>query len=240
MNKIIPAVVFSLLLGACSQQDTSFNDDSNKIRGVLKNLVADNNQFVKDHSQEYFKAFFNGQNPRAVVVGCSDSRFHTHAIDKNPDNDLFIIRNIGNQYQNSKGSIMYAINHLNTPTLIIIGHDGCGAVTAATTGISALEPSIKKELTPLTLPVHNKNPSDSQIKDNVVFNVHHQVELAMNDFKQKIQQKKLDVLGAIYDFKNVYGKGYGALVFVSWNGEKDPLKIEKKVKSLGIEGMKIG
>jgi carbonic anhydrase len=215
-------------------------DDPNKTKGILKNIAADNGSFVKRHDEKYFEKMFDGQTPRAVVLGCSDSRFHMHAVDRTPDNDLFVIRNIGNLYKNSRGSVMYAVNHLGVPTVIVIGHDSCGAVTAATSGIAELEAPIKKELKTLKLPVHNKKPSDDDIKQNVLFNVHQQVDLVKKDFKEKVESKKLNVFGAVYDFKNVYGKGYGALVFVNWNGEKDIKKIESAAKDLGVDNLKIG
>src|SRR5262245_5552457 len=64
---------------------------------VLGLMLRDNASFVHSHAKGYFEPFQNGQHPRALVVGCADSRFHLQSINATPDGDVFEIRNIGNQ-----------------------------------------------------------------------------------------------------------------------------------------------
>jgi carbonic anhydrase len=236
--KILNSGFIMLLLAGCAT-DTAFMDDPNKTRGVLKNMTLDNQSFVQDHTKEDFASMFQGQTPRAVVLACSDSRFHTHAVDKTPDNDLFVIRNIGNQLRSNLGSVMYAVKHLKTQNIIVIGHDSCGAVTAATSGIHGLEYPIQAELKHMSLPIHKKNPSPEDIQKNIEENVHRQIHKVMGTFKKEIKHDNLNVFGAIYDFKNIYGKGYGALVFVNWNGEKNKEAIARKASELTLDQIKI-
>jgi carbonic anhydrase len=109
--------------------------------------VKDNDDFMGSHNASYFANFQTAQHPRATIVMCSDSRGQTTSIDYTPDNDLFMVRNIGNSFQNNKGSVEYGVLHLHTPILMIIGHSECGAVKAVHSGIQGtLEPDIQKEL----------------------------------------------------------------------------------------------
>lgn len=85
------------------------------LNAIIKNLVWDNAAFVKSHMPGYFKNITQGQHPRTTVVTCSDSRVHTHALDKTPDGDLFMVRNIGNQLATAEGSVEYGVHHLQNP-----------------------------------------------------------------------------------------------------------------------------
>ena len=114
-------------------------------RAFLADVLTDNQGYM-EHGDKYFAAFADKQTPRATVLTCADSRVHTTAWDVTPENDDFVIRNIGNQVENAPGSIEYGVEHLRTPLLFVIGHTGCGAVKAAMGDISKLSEPIQKEL----------------------------------------------------------------------------------------------
>jgi carbonic anhydrase len=74
------------------------------------------------------------QAPFAVVVGCSDARVPTEMLFGQGFNDLFVIRVAGNVLGDvCMGSIQYALKalHESVRCIVILGHLGCGAVTAA-------------------------------------------------------------------------------------------------------------
>jgi len=74
------------------------------------------------------------QAPFALVLGCSDARVPTELIFSQACNDLFVVRVAGNVLgSDSLGSIDYALHHLggSLKLLVVLGHSGCGAVTAA-------------------------------------------------------------------------------------------------------------
>lgn len=72
-----------------------------------------------------------GQHPFAVVLCCSDSRVAPEIIFDQKLGDLFVIRNAGNIVDEEVlGSIEYAVEHLETPLVVVMGHAACGAVTA--------------------------------------------------------------------------------------------------------------
>jgi carbonic anhydrase len=72
------------------------------------------------------------QHPFAIILGCSDSRVPIELVFDQGFGDLFVIRVAGNVISTDVlGSIGYAVAHLHTHLLVILGHEGCGAVTAA-------------------------------------------------------------------------------------------------------------
>ena len=73
-----------------------------------------------------------GQHPKAAVLCCADSRVPPEHIFSAGLGELFVIRNAGNVMTPSAlGSIEYAAAHLHVPLILVMGHRGCGAVTAA-------------------------------------------------------------------------------------------------------------
>ena len=77
----------------------------------------------------------NGQHPWAIVVCCSDSRVVPEQIFSAGLGELFVIRVAGNVLDNHQiGSIEYAAAHLHCGHILILGHTGCGAVSAALNG----------------------------------------------------------------------------------------------------------
>ena len=74
----------------------------------------------------------NGQHPYAVIVSCADSRVIPEAIFSAGIGDLFVIRVAGNVVGDYElGSIEYAVEHLGARLVVVLGHTGCGAVSAA-------------------------------------------------------------------------------------------------------------
>lgn len=186
---------------------------------VLADIRGANKAFMQRRGPGYFKPFLDGQHPRATVVTCSDSRVHTHALDASPDNDLFMIRDIGNQIATAEGSVEYGVHHLHTPLLLIVGHSACGAIKAAAGDYSSESPAIRRELDTLQIP--KGDPGMSSIK----LNVHNQVKLALAKFEKEVLSGHLTVVGTVYDFRNDMKLGQGSLNVVNVNGETDPARI---------------
>ena len=207
------------------------------IKKTISDLVKDIAVFAASRPAEHFEEFQDIQNPRVTMVLCSDSRVQTSNFSQEGgENDMFIARNIGNQFVTTKGSVEYGVDVLKTPILMFVGHSHCGAIHAARGDFSKVPPAIHKELETLNV---KASPDDEQ---GVILNVHNQVEEALPAFKEKLDSGKLVIIGAVYDFRNDYGYGNGQLIIVNLNGEKDPEKIRdshyfdslKKV-SIGIK-----
>jgi len=91
-------------------------------------------------NEERFKKLVNeGQNPKALFIGCSDSRVMPAMITDSKPGDLFIVRNIGNfvapfnpdaDYHATASAIEYAVSILDVSDIIVCGHSDCGAIGA--------------------------------------------------------------------------------------------------------------
>lgn len=195
---------------------------------TLKAAVSGNDQFTAHNDSHHFDAFQAGQTPTLTVVTCSDSRVHTHLFGMEPDNNIFVIRNIGNQIKNSEGSVDYGVRHLPSKILLIMGHSSCGAIKAAMGDYSGETTGIKGELDtlkPVIAAGDKTGDLNSRWNKNVERNVDYQVKAALDLYKEKIQANELTVVGAVYDFNDLYGKGRGKLVITNINGETTPSKI---------------
>ncbi len=72
-----------------------------------------------------------GQWPFVSIVSCSDSRFGPEVVFNQAIGDVFIVRTAGNTVAElALGSLEFSINVLRTPLLVVLGHEGCGAVYA--------------------------------------------------------------------------------------------------------------
>ena len=77
-------------------------------------------------------ALANGQEPFAIVLGCSDSRVPAELVFDQGFGDLFVIRVAGNIVAPSQvGSVEFAAARFGTRLVVVMGHSQCGAVTAA-------------------------------------------------------------------------------------------------------------
>src|SRR3954467_1300790 len=73
-----------------------------------------------------------GQQPFAVLFGCSDSRLAAEIIFDRGLGDLFVVRTAGHVVgAEVLGSIEYGVDVLGSPLVVVLGHDSCGAVGAA-------------------------------------------------------------------------------------------------------------
>lgn len=110
-------------------------------RASLERLLAGNRRFVADtiglahRDAERRTEVAAGQHPFAIVVCCSDSRVPPEQVFDVGIGDIFVVRTAGNVIDAiGMGSIEYAVEHLHVPLIVVLGHERCGAVTAALGG----------------------------------------------------------------------------------------------------------
>jgi len=109
----------------------------------IKTLIQGHEEFqsVKfTKNEERFKTLVEkGQSPKALFIGCSDSRVMPALITNAEAGDLFIARNIGNfvapfnpnvNYHATASVIEYAVSVLEVSDIIVCGHSECGAISA--------------------------------------------------------------------------------------------------------------
>jgi carbonic anhydrase len=114
---------------------------------LLGQLMAGNKRFLDNDFPNFSRvaekreALKEGQAPFAVVLGCSDSRVLPNLIFVQGIGDLFIARVAGNYPDDLViGSIEYAIEHLGTRLIMVLGHQGCGAIQAVYSAIETKKP----------------------------------------------------------------------------------------------------
>jgi carbonic anhydrase len=89
----------------------------------------------KDFSHTRRQALVAGQRPFAVILCCSDSRVPPEVVFDQGLGSLFVVRVAGNVVDPVVlGSIEYAVEHLHSPLVVVLGHQKCGAVQAAVEG----------------------------------------------------------------------------------------------------------
>lgn len=108
---------------------------------VLSRLVEGNERFVADMRDGKLsdanrrKVLTKGQNPWAIVLSCADSRVVPEMAFDTGLGELFTVRVAGNVANaSSVASIEYAVAHCGSKVIVVMGHQSCGAVTAAMAG----------------------------------------------------------------------------------------------------------
>ena len=134
---------------------------NNRITGpeALQRLLAGNKRFLSgklehpNHCEESRKGLILGQEPLAAVLTCAGSRVPPVDVFDQGLGDIFVVRVAGNIINDHiLGSIEYAVSHLHTPLVMVMGHSSCGAVSAVAQGvklhghIASLTPSIHAAL----------------------------------------------------------------------------------------------
>lgn len=230
------AVATSTQLVASTSAKDNFviNNIKDISKKMLDEIYASNAYYKNTKNRAFFESFSNSQHPRVTLVGCSDSRFQMGAVDNTPENDIFVVRNIGNQFASNPGSIEYGVHHLHTPLLIFMGHTRCGAVKAAMSDYSKESLNIKKEVDTLSLSIKKAQAGGDENQrwlNAVISNVHQQVCAAKAEFESQVKSGKLTIIGMVYDLANDMKEGYGSIKIININGETEKIAQNSIFKS---------
>jgi carbonic anhydrase len=147
----------------------------------------------------------NAQHPQVIVLACSDSRVSPSLIFDKDLGDLFVIRTAGNVADAvALGSIEFAAEYLQSEVLVVLGHQGCGAVAAAASGAnvpsSNLE-SIVAMVRPAIESVQGQAEGDDLLRLAEQANVRHSAsDLLRNSplLRRKVTDGKLTLIKALY------------------------------------------
>ena len=150
------------------------------------------------------------QVPFAVLVGCSDSRVPPELLFDTGLGELFIVRNAGNTIDTvAMGSIQYAVQVLNVPLVLVLGHERCGAVDAAVSVVEKntvfpgsigqmVEPIIPAVLKAKAMGAAGDGLLDGAVRENVRRTVE-RLRTGEPTLADPIKAGKLMVVGARYD-----------------------------------------
>jgi carbonic anhydrase len=179
---------------------------------ALKKLIDGNRRFISGSTshphqdRKRLQDVISGQNPFAIILGCSDSRVPPEVIFDQGIGDLFIIRTAGHVVDDVVlGSIEYAVDHLGVPLLIVLGHQNCGAVQASIQSSSA--PAHMSKLTSYISPVIKSaaGQNDDLMHSAVIANVRYTVDLLKQNeplLAASIRNGKLKIYGSVLNFEN--------------------------------------
>jgi len=111
------------------------------IQETLDRLKAGNARFVEDkldgqlQDSSRRESLTGGQQPYAIILSCADSRVVPELAFDTGLGELFVVRVAGNVANTSSmASIEYAVAHCGSKVIVVLGHQSCGAVTAAVAG----------------------------------------------------------------------------------------------------------
>jgi carbonic anhydrase len=175
---------------------------------ALQKLMAGNQRFAQHHPQHPDQTearvheVAQAQHPFATVLSCADSRVSAEIVFDQGIGDIFDVRIAGNIATPAAiGSIEYAVALLETPLLMVLGHERCGAVTAAVqnkplpgeigTFVKAILPAVDRV----------KNQPGDMVDNAVTANVRYQMEQLQRSslVSERIQSGQLKLVGGRYD-----------------------------------------
>lgn len=175
---------------------------------ALQKLIDGNQRFVAHHpqypdqSELRLHEVAQAQHPFATILSCADSRVPAEIVFDQGIGDIFDVRIAGNiATHEAIGSIEYAVVLLNSPLLMVMGHERCGAVTAAvqnesllgdiSTFVKAIKPAVEKV----------KSQSGDAVENAVVANVQYQIERLKRSklLTEQVESGKLKIVGGRYD-----------------------------------------
>lgn len=191
---------------------------------ALKLLKEGNERFIdgkmvhNDSSELRRESVVEGQKPHTIILSCSDSRVPPEIVFDQGLGDLFVVRVAGNILDDAtSASIEYAVEHLGTRLIVVMGHDSCGAVKAALSAsctahadspdldhlISTIQRSVgcKSEVQMNLMKLLETDPFlRKPVMKNAQFVAQHLVKRS-RIVKKYVDSGKLQIIPAIYSLK---------------------------------------
>jgi carbonic anhydrase len=140
---------------------------------ALDQLRTGNERFAEGRQRPHStpaerRQFVEGQQPWAVIVGCSDSRVPVETVFDVGPGELFVVRSAGHVISDAGyASVRFAVEQLGARLVVVLGHEDCGAVAAARAGTAPAY------LAPVTDHIHTDAPTlaeavDQHVRESVV------------------------------------------------------------------------
>jgi len=178
-------------------------------------LQTGNQRFVEGHCEHPHcdagrrkDVAANGQRPFATIVTCSDSRVPPELLFDQGIGDLFVIRVAGNVCNADEcASVEYAVAHLHTALVVLLGHTDCGAVTAVVNGVKA-EGHLARLLDGISRALRDARAEKPEAAREELLNatINKNVVNAIDDLTREspviaehVNNGRVQIAGAIYD-----------------------------------------
>lgn len=182
-------------------------------REGLGMLKVGNERFVRNASapvslsahtrEELTKA----QHPFAMVLSCADSRVPPEHIFNVGLGDLFVIRTAGEVVDRSiLASLEYGAEHLHIPLLVVMGHESCGAVQAATAAKGeSLGPNLDYLVKAIRAGTNRTGAEQTELRAAILANVEQSINGTLAGsvmLRKMVESDKLQVVGAYYELSS--------------------------------------
>jgi len=203
-----PTIFQALMTAALCGAVVGADDTVPSAETVLRELKAGNQHHVAkryEHPHQTAtrqRELATTQAPHAIILSCADSRVAPEIILDQGLGDLFDVRVAGNVATDAElASIEYAASHLHTPLVVVMGHQRCGAVTAAAEPGHAEGhlPSLLALIRPAIERARNTSGDliDNAVRNNVE-NVVNQIRGSTPVLAPLVDRGTLKVVGAVY------------------------------------------
>ncbi len=183
---------------------------------ALKRLMDGNGRYVESKmtacqqtTKEMRETLSKGQNPYAVILSCSDSRVPPEIIFDKTFGEIFVVRVAGNIPDPVVlGSLEYAVEHIGSPLIMVLGHERCGAVIASVDADGKPEGNIGAIIKTITPAVKKarlaaKGKSKEELVDQAVdYNIQLAAENIVKQspvIKHLVKEGKVKIVKAKYD-----------------------------------------
>ena len=202
----IALLIAIALPGVGRQTETPPTPDS-----VLAELKAGNDHHARHQYQHPHETaarqreLISAQHPHAEILSCSDSRVPPEIVFDQGLGDIFVVRVAGNVATDTEiGSLEYGAEHLHIPLLVVLGHESCGAVTAAVEGgeaeghiaalVNLIKPAVEKSR---ALP---GDKVSNAVRVNVAMVVD-QLRASNPVLAKLVAQGKIKIVGGVYSLE---------------------------------------
>lgn len=210
--RLVIAIIATLILLSLANLSTGQNAEEKITADVVLSELKTGNKHHVEHRYQHphetldrQRQLISGQHPHAEILSCSDSRVPPEIIFDQGLGDLFIIRVAGNVASDIEiASLEYGAEHLHIPLLVVLGHESCGAVTAAVQGgppeghlgalIDLINPAVQKTRGMQGDPVANA------VRVNVEMVVK-QLRSSTPILSELVAHGKLKIVGAVYSIE---------------------------------------
>ena len=175
---------------------------------IWNDLASGNHRFVigKTTPHDFLaerRTLVKSQHPQVAVLSCSDSRVPPELVFDAGLGDLFVVRSAGEDDDPlSIGSLEYAVDHLGSRVIVVMGHQSCGAVTAACSAGKPESVNLDAVVSPITASCAKMDPKRPETLDLAVRDHIHRVAqelLVKSDILRKVADEgKLTIVEAYY------------------------------------------
>ena len=183
---------------------------------ALGRLIEGNQRFLRGEArrsafrQETLTELAKAQRPYATILGCSDSRVPPEWIFDTGLGELFVVRVAGNILSPEiSGTLQYAGSYLETPLFVILGHEGCGAITAALatkhegaqfrSRVQLLLANILPGLPEFDPTLSPEEQASRAVESNVHWTVRQILETP--EGKARMAEGRMKIVGAVYEIE---------------------------------------